>query len=367
MIKALRLSSIVVAALAVYFFAFPVVFGTGQNTKVEEFLQQPTAIEKFKKEDRDKSRRPEHQDSPLVREAARFANYLNPPKPPPPKRGPSDDRSEPPADNRPPPPPPPPGAVMPRITLIALSYNESRPEDSVALIDEPGEGRHWVRQSQEVSGMAVEIKDGLVVAKGSGKQYEFTVRHQPQRSLLMGASSFEPSSKSLEAGNSGSVSIGDTGFPAAKESSRGPSSAVPSSPRESLEERRQNIREIENVLSNLDRRDGSGRSKGSKAEQILARLRSMREGRSNEVDSGDSSGSEKAASGKISGRNNYRISGSEAEKLGSLGKELDDSESIKGRTERLKERRRRSRERAEQVRERIREMMEKRRSSNSAR
>ena len=193
--------------------------------------------------------------------------------------------------------------------------------------------------------MTVEIKDGLVVAKGSGREFEFTVPHKPERSLLAGeSSSVEPSSNLSGARSGGSISRRNL-----------PLSPTSSSPRDEMQERRENMREIADVLANLGRRNESG-SKGEKAEEILNALRSMEKGRP-KVDSG----AERTSSGKISGENNYRVSDSESEKLNNLGKELDNSESAQDRLERIRRLREHNLERAEKMRQRIREMREKKR------
>ena len=48
MIKTLRITSVVAVVLAVVFLVFPAIFGFRSGKEVEEFLNSPGAIEKFK-------------------------------------------------------------------------------------------------------------------------------------------------------------------------------------------------------------------------------------------------------------------------------------------------------------------------------
>jgi hypothetical protein len=59
---------------------------------------------------------------------------------------------------------------------------------SLALIDEVGEGRHWVREGTQVGHVTVErIKDGVVIARGGQETFELAVPMKEEISLLADA------------------------------------------------------------------------------------------------------------------------------------------------------------------------------------
>jgi hypothetical protein len=150
MIKTLRITSVLVVVLAAVFFVLPAVFGVRSDEGAEQFLSSPGAIENFRKAKGQKGVKSESQVSPLVKAAEAFALYLNPPKPkaPPPRA----------TREKPGSPPRPRAPVSAKFSLIGTSYYASRPELSLALIDEPGEGFRWVRQSSDVGHLVIELK-----------------------------------------------------------------------------------------------------------------------------------------------------------------------------------------------------------------
>jgi hypothetical protein len=178
MIKTLRITSIVVAMLAVILLVLPVVFGVRSDSKIEEFLQSPGAVDNFLAAKGQRPARDESQTSPLVKQAVDFARYLNPPPPPPPRTAPAATQTA--AQ------PAPPVPVTPKFNLIGTSFYASRPELSLALIDEPGKGLNWVRQGSTVGHLTIEqIKDGSITISDSQGTSEMTVTvNQPWRTLL---------------------------------------------------------------------------------------------------------------------------------------------------------------------------------------
>ncbi len=178
MIKTLKITSIAAAILAVILFVLPVVFGVRSDPKIEEFLRSPGAAGKLLAS---KDRRPvrnESQTSPLIKQAADFARYLNPPPLPPPPRSTARNTSR---EVRPAPP-----AVTPKFKLIGTSFYATRPELSLALIDEPGKGFNWVRQGNSVGHLTIEqIKNGSITIRDGQGTSEMTVTvDQPWRKLL---------------------------------------------------------------------------------------------------------------------------------------------------------------------------------------
>ena len=148
MIKTLRITSILAAVLAVVlvgFFVFRIVRGIRGDENVKEFLKSPNVIEKFKTAEGSRTKSFVGQTSPLVKQAQTFALYLNPPasKPRIPQPGPGSTIGT--QTN-----------VTPKFKVIGISLCEWSPEMSMALIDEPGKGIHWVKQSASVGHLYIE-------------------------------------------------------------------------------------------------------------------------------------------------------------------------------------------------------------------
>ena len=186
MIKTLRITSIIVVVLAAVFVVFPVVFGVpplgvlwGGDEQADRFLNSAGSIEEFKEARGDENKDIGDQSSPLVREAERFALYLNPPAKP--------ERAAP--AHRPTGPPRPTGPVSAKFELTGTSVYPLHPELSLALIDEPGKGLHWVRQGGKVGHLIIEqIEDGLVVVRDGQRTFELVAERPEKRSLVKDAS-----------------------------------------------------------------------------------------------------------------------------------------------------------------------------------
>lgn len=182
MIKTLRITTIITAALAGVFLIFPVVFGRRADEQIKQFLSAPGVVEKFKQAEGNQVKPGESQSSPLVKQAQLFASYLNPrvePRPTIPRR------------SLPITPPKPPRASA-HFKLIGTSVHETRPEESVAFISEPGSGLRWVKPGDELGHVTIEqIKDGLIVYRDSeGNPHEEPAQpRQPEMSLLEGSAS----------------------------------------------------------------------------------------------------------------------------------------------------------------------------------
>lgn len=180
MIKTLRITTIIAAILAVGFFAFPAVFGFRGDEQIEQFLKSPGAIEKFNKAKGAKLLKTGDQISPLVKQAAAFGLYLNPPPKPKPK-------PKTPTVGRPSLPPPDPVKTTAKFTLIGTSYYSAHPELSLAYIDEPGKGFHWVRQGSKVAHLVIEqVKDGSIVVKDRERTVTLVAVRPPKKSLIKG-------------------------------------------------------------------------------------------------------------------------------------------------------------------------------------
>jgi hypothetical protein len=175
--KTLRITGIIAVASVAILLALPALFGVHHDEKVEQFLNSPGGIEKFNKAKADKPAGSHEQISPLIKQADAFALYLNPPAKPDPKTTkPSRARREEPR---------PKGPVSSKFKLIGTSYYELRPDLSLALIDEPGKGLNWVRQSGKVGHLIIEnIKDALVVVRDGKRTFELTCERPEKTSLV---------------------------------------------------------------------------------------------------------------------------------------------------------------------------------------
>jgi len=284
MIKTLRITGVMVAVLAAGLFVFPAVFGFRGDGEIGEFLNLPSVVEQFRKARTDNDKKSEGRISPLVQQAEAFGLYLNPPAPVKPVRR---ARVTPTTHHIP---KPEPRRTTPKFKLIATSFYASRPELSLALIDEPGIGRHWVRQSSEVSHLAIEqIKDGLLVVKGGGKTFEIrTVPRPPQRSLVAGSSPVSLRTGS-HVGTRPAPVTGTSGAGSAKGTTAGTT---------------------DSGIGQM-----SPEEQAALAEKIFAELAAM----SAEAKSTESA---PAAKSPVSTPKDMRIGGKEAGKLGSLGRQL---------------------------------------------
>jgi len=179
MINTLRITSVVAVILAGVFFVFPVFFGVRSNQQVNEFVASPSVKEEFEQAANSKDKSTENHASPLVQQAEAFALYLNPPKPTTPT-GPQGPKA---------------GSVIrsmptttPKFKVFGTSYCQDNPELSLVLIDEPGKGRHWVRQSSKVGHLIVEqVKDGLVVVKSGQETFELLIEQIPEAAAAKAA------------------------------------------------------------------------------------------------------------------------------------------------------------------------------------
>lgn len=256
MIKTLRITGVLAVVLAVLFLVLPAVFGVRGDELAEQFLSSPGAIEAFNEAKGQNSEKGDSQVSPLVKEAEAFGLYLNPPKPKAPPR--------PAASKRDSSPPRPSAPVSAKFKLVGTSYYELRPELSLALIDEPGKGFRWVRQSSEVGHLVIEqIKDGLVVVKDGQRTFEIEVERPKKMSLVKGSvsdariTSTEPSPiRSDEEALLGRV-VAEAGEPLSP-----------------LEERERALRE--KISAELEA--SGGLAEKARAERIFAELEAMRVG-----------------------------------------------------------------------------------------
>lgn len=303
MIKTLRITSIVAAVLAVIFlvfFVFPVVFGVHSDEHLEESLDSPGVIEKFNKTVGNKAKTGQDEISPLVQQAGAFALYLNPPPAKTPRaatgrtagiaRGP---------------------AVPPKFKVIGTSYYKDRPELSMALIDEPGKGLHWFRQSSEVGHFLIEqVKDGLVVFKDSKGTFEQKAEQKPELSLLEG-----DSGASSQTGSSSRTDVSSkTDVSSRARATAGTKSTLPTSGSAGTG--------VAGAKSKAPQTRGTAEE--TEFQELVERLRQIqRSFKSDKAGSGPSAKEKAAMMEKvISEFKSSRLSAEEAKRLSILGKEL---------------------------------------------
>ena len=184
MIKTLRITSFLAAILAITFFVSLVVYGVQKDENIEKYLNSPDIITQFKTAEGSRAKTNDNQIPLLVQQAQAFSLIINPPEPKKPARSEPSGRSKPNVAVEP--------NVKPKFTLKGTCYFKANPELSMVLIDEPGKGTHWVRQSTMVGHLLIEdVKDGLVVVKSSEGTYELKIEEK-----ITTNSNSEPSSVS---------------------------------------------------------------------------------------------------------------------------------------------------------------------------
>ena len=123
--------------------------GASESEEFERNLGPPV-VERFRRAGGgEKSGQQTH--SALVQQAKAFALYLNPPQPPKDEEAPAPKRISKQTI---------PAAIATKVTpkfrLIGTSYYRSRPEESMALVSEPGSGTHWVKQGARLGHFVLE-------------------------------------------------------------------------------------------------------------------------------------------------------------------------------------------------------------------
>ncbi|MBN1973172.1 MAG: hypothetical protein JW787_06005 [Sedimentisphaerales bacterium] len=111
--------------------------------------------------------------SPLVSQAGEFALIIDPPKPPvPPEKIVESPKIVQPVVSAPRP--------SPRFKVLSTSCNRDRPEDSVALVSEPGKGEHWVKKGDFIGNFVLErIEPGVIIYRYGSQVSEMAVEMKP--------------------------------------------------------------------------------------------------------------------------------------------------------------------------------------------
>lgn len=293
MINTLRITSVVAVILAGVFFVFPVVFGVRSNQEVNEFIASPGVREKLEQAAGSKARDSENRASPLVQQAEAFALYLNPPK----SKTPTSSLE------------PKTGGILrtlpgttPQFKVFGTSYCQDNPEMSLALIDEPGKGRHWVRQSSKVGHLLVEqVEDGLVVVKSGDKTFKLTLEQIPEAATVK-------SDSPVSAQIASQSSLRST-LPAWSKTSSGTARVLRSSaPPRTNTENDEKLQELARKLIDVQKSSQAGKT-GEALSDAEKRARTL-----------------DLISQYRSARRPTRVSAKEAEELGDLGQTLEDAQ-----------------------------------------
>jgi len=291
MINILRIISLIAAILAVVFFVFPIVYGIYSDEHVKEFLETPEIREKFENAADSRMDKNKDRTSPLVQQAQVFASYLNPK--PTAKRASTLSKGSKVINALP---------VTPKFKLRITSYCREDPNMSLALIDEPGKGRHWVKPSSKVGHLLVEqIKDGLIVVNGGQESFELAIEESSVKDLsTLSRKTSSPARFKPTVPVSGRSSSSYTM----------PSTTVTKT-QEANEEEDREARAIALIekLRNLQKSTVSDKNIGVDDKDKAARIEKL-----------------------ISQYQSTRIGPEEAKKLGNLGKTLKDAESDPNRT-----------------------------------
>ncbi len=300
MIKTLRIISVATAVLAVAVVFCAAAFGADSDAQIKKYLDSPDAIEEFKKTSRNKSKTTESEVSPLVKAAQAFALYLNPPAAPASKSRKKTKAGRPKAVPRPSAP------VSAKFNLIGTSYHPTRPEMSLALIDQSGKGFRWVRQSARIGHLIIEkIKDGVVVIRDGQKTQELVPSRPVRRSLIKGKGAPVSGKTDFKAALK-ALSIAETGIESAGE----PEPMPVGSPRPSRQ------------VSQVDE------EKAALMNKFVENLRAMKAAGSDDFNSQLNDEKSQALIDKImSDLRTSRVSPEEAGKLQRLGKELKSQDS----------------------------------------
>jgi hypothetical protein len=192
--KIIKITSILVTIITVSVIFLPAVSGADNakaasktpqyNNNILKRFHTANAAKESAKED----------VSPLVKEAKAYALILDPPPPPvvtPPVQS---KNPEIPSQTIGPITTPASGLVK----LLATCVNESNPEQSLALVDLPGEGLKWVRPSGKAGQLTIkEIKPGTIVVADSQRSYNISVEPRPAEPSIVKGESATPFSTAV--------------------------------------------------------------------------------------------------------------------------------------------------------------------------
>jgi hypothetical protein len=140
------------------------------DPEIKRFLESPGVLEQYKAGS-DAEAGKADQISPLMKQAEAFALRIQPPQPIKPI---SPARAA-----------PRPTKVAVKFSLLGTAVYLFNPVRSLALIDEPGKGPHWVRQSDNVGHLTIDqINDGHILVRDGERTEILYAKHPEKKSLL---------------------------------------------------------------------------------------------------------------------------------------------------------------------------------------
>jgi hypothetical protein len=147
--------------------------GTSASEQIERNLGPPV-IERFRQAGLAKAGNGQQTQSALVRQAEAFALYLNPPPPPKSEEIPATKRIS--KQTKQTIPAAIATKVTPKFRLVGTSYYRSRPEESMALVSEPGSGTRWIKQGARLGHFVLEkVERGTIVYRQGDRLREMVV------------------------------------------------------------------------------------------------------------------------------------------------------------------------------------------------
>lgn len=170
MVRTLKITTMLIALLALGFIIFIAAKGIASDENIEKFLSTPGVAEQLQTGSARAKASGSDQETPLIRQAKAFALRIDPPPPPKPAAAKSSARTKP---RRPK------ATVAAKFTLVGTSFHIGDEENSWALINEVGKGWHWVKQGEKAGHLIVEkIGDGVVLIRDGSKSYELAAERE---------------------------------------------------------------------------------------------------------------------------------------------------------------------------------------------
>ncbi|MFC1635927.1 hypothetical protein ACFL5Z_13895 [Planctomycetota bacterium] len=165
MIHLLNTISIIAVAMTGILIVWIVLKDVSPDERVEKIIKAPSVVMQFKK------KRSGIEASQLLEQAKVFAQHLD-------ARIKTDttfaEQNEEKASPQVPP-------IPPKFKVVAISYCADNPEMSMALIDKPGKGRHWVKQFRLVDHFFIEqIENGVVVCKNDKGSFKLPIKQKSE-------------------------------------------------------------------------------------------------------------------------------------------------------------------------------------------
>ena len=171
MIKIIQVFSLVSLTSAIVVFVSCIIQWTHDRYENEPDFRQSIA-EKFRQQGSESKKDFQQVVPPLVKQAKAFASYLSPSEPPKTVRtqvSKSNSNRSIPKVERP--------KTTPKFTLLAISYYRAKPEESLALVSEPGREARWIKQGDRLGYFVLsKIERGVILYRDGDLLREMAVK-----------------------------------------------------------------------------------------------------------------------------------------------------------------------------------------------